>query len=220
MLGVATLIIVMAVMNGFRAELLDRILGLNGHLIVQPVDGDLTDYADVAARINGVEGVVLAIPLVEGQALASGSVAGGSGALVRGIRERDLDKLISSVADNIRGGTLDGFDTAEGVAIGIAHGQPNSACSVGDDITLISPEGDVTPFGTTPRVKAYPVAAIFEVGMSEYDSTLCLHAACRIAALFQLRRPCAVSSRSSSTIRIWFRKCDCRWNRLLRGHCS
>jgi len=168
MLGVATLIIVMAVMNGFRAELLDRILGLNGHLIVQPVDGELTDFVDVSARINGVEGVVLAIPLVEGQALVS-SGPGGAGALVRGIREQDL-KQVGSVAENIRGGTLDGFDTGEGVAIGIRMAN-RMGLRVGDDITLISPEGDVTPFGTTPRVKAYPVSAIFEVGMSEYDST-------------------------------------------------
>lgn len=168
MLGVATLIIVMAVMNGFRAELLDRILGLNGHLIVQPVDGELTDYPDVAARLNGVEGVTLAVPLIEGQALVSSGV-GGSGALVRGIREMDLKRL-QSVATNIREGSLDGFDTGEGVAIGIRMAN-RMGLRLGDDITLISPEGDVTPFGTTPRVKAYPITAIFEVGMSEYDST-------------------------------------------------
>ena len=168
MLGVATLIIVMAVMNGFRAELLDRILGLNGHLIASPIDGDLTDYAAVSARLNGVEGIKLAIPLIEGQALVS-SGTGGSGALVRGIREADI-KQVESVATTIKGGTLDGFDSGEGVAIGIRMAN-SMGLRVGDPITLISPEGDVTPFGTTPRVKAYPVNAIFEVGMSEYDST-------------------------------------------------
>ncbi|MGB7335801.1 MAG: lipoprotein-releasing ABC transporter permease subunit [Salaquimonas sp.] len=168
MLGVATLIIVMAVMNGFRAELLDRILGLNGHLIISPIDGDLTDYADVSARLNGLEGVKLAIPLIEGQALVS-SGSGGSGALVRGIREEDI-KRVESVATTIKAGTLEGFDTSEGVAIGIRMAN-SMGLRVGDNITLISPEGDVTPFGTTPRVKAYPVNAIFEVGMSEYDST-------------------------------------------------
>jgi len=168
MLGVATLIIVMAVMNGFRAELLDRILGLNGHLIVQPVDGELSDYVDVSARLNNVEGVKLAVPLIEGQALVS-SGTGGSGALVRGIREMDL-KRVESVATTIKDGTLDGFDSGEGVAIGIRMAN-TMGLRVGDNITLISPEGDVTPFGTTPRVKAYPVSAIFEVGMSEYDST-------------------------------------------------
>lgn len=168
MLGVATLIIVMAVMNGFRAELLDRILGLNGHLIISPIDGDLTDYADVSARLNGLEGVKLAIPLIEGQALVS-SGSGGSGALVRGIREEDI-KRVESVATTLKAGTLEGFDTSEGVAIGIRMAN-SMGLRVGDNITLISPEGDVTPFGTTPRVKAYPVNAIFEVGMSEYDST-------------------------------------------------
>ncbi|MCB1386107.1 MAG: lipoprotein-releasing ABC transporter permease subunit [Nitratireductor sp.] len=168
MLGVATLIIVMAVMNGFRAELLDRILGLNGHLIVSPVDGELTDYAEVASRLDGLEGVKLAMPLVEGQALVSNG-PGGSGALVRGVREADI-KQVASIAGTIRFGTLDGFDAGEGVAIGLRMANA-LGLRIGDLITLISPEGDVTPFGTTPRVKAYPVSAIFEVGMSEYDST-------------------------------------------------
>ncbi|MEW6629268.1 MAG: lipoprotein-releasing system transmembrane subunit LolC, partial [Pseudomonadota bacterium] len=82
MLGVATLIVVMAVMNGFRAELLTRILGVNGHLIVQPLDSPLEDYAQVASRINGVAGIKYAIPLIDGQVLAQGNVGGGAGALV------------------------------------------------------------------------------------------------------------------------------------------
>ncbi len=168
MLGVATLIIVMAVMNGFRAELLDRILGLNGHMIVSPLDGDLSDYPAVSDRLSKLDGVELAVPLIEGQALVS-SGQGGTGALVRGIREDDLKKM-PSVAGNIRFGSLDGFDGAESVAIGIRMAN-SMGLRVGDNITLISPEGDVTPFGTVPRVKAYPVRAIFEVGMSEYDST-------------------------------------------------
>jgi len=169
MLGVATLIIVMAVMNGFRGELLDRILGMNGHVIVQPIDSPLTDYADVAARIAGVPGVRLALPLVEGQALVSGHST-GTGALVRGVREADLER-ITGVSRNVRLGTLSDFDTAEGVAVGARMAQ-NLGLRVGDSLTLISPDGDVTPFGTTPRVKAYPVVAIFEIGMSEYDSTI------------------------------------------------
>ncbi len=168
MLGVATLIIVMAVMNGFRAELLDRILGLNGHMIVSPLDGDLSDYPAVSDRLSKLDGVELAVPLIEGQALVS-SGQGGTGALVRGIREDDLKKM-PSVAGNIRFGSLDGFDGSESVAIGIRMAN-SMGLRVGDNITLISPEGDVTPFGTVPRVKAYPVRAIFEVGMSEYDST-------------------------------------------------
>ncbi|EHK56638.1 lipoprotein-releasing ABC transporter permease subunit [Allomesorhizobium alhagi] len=170
MLGVATLIIVMAVMNGFRAELLTRILGINGHLIVQPVDMPLEDFAEVAGRINGVSGVKYAIPLIDGQVLSSGDAGPGTGALVRGIRGEDLGK-ITLVANNIRQGSIVGFDTSEGVAIGQRMAD-NLGLALGDSITLVSPDGDVTPFGTTPRVKAYPVAAIFEVGMSEYDSSI------------------------------------------------
>ncbi|CAM5421510.1 lipoprotein-releasing system permease protein [Aquamicrobium terrae] len=170
MLGVATLIVVMAVMNGFRAELLTRILGINGHLIVTPVDMPLEDYAEVAKRIDGVSGVKYAIPLIDGQALAQGNVGSGTGVLVRGIRGEDLSR-IALVADNIRQGSLADFDSGEGVAIGRRMAE-NLGLAVGDIITLISPEGDVTPLGTTPRLKGYPVTAIFEVGMSEYDSSI------------------------------------------------
>ncbi|CAH2408664.1 lipoprotein-releasing ABC transporter permease subunit [Mesorhizobium escarrei] len=170
MLGVATLIVVMAVMNGFRAELLTRILGVNGHLIVQPLDMPLEDYAQVAGRINGVPGVQYAIPLIDGQVLAQGNIGGGSGALVRGIRGEDLGK-ISIVANNIKQGSIAGFDTGEGVAIG-SRMADNLGLVLGDTITLIAPDGDVTPLGTTPRMKGYPVTAIFEVGMSEYDSSI------------------------------------------------
>jgi lipoprotein-releasing system permease protein len=170
MLGVATLIVVMAVMNGFRAELLTRILGVNGHLIVQPLDMPLEDYAQVAGRINGVSGVKYAIPLIDGQVLAQGNVGGGSGALVRGIRGEDLGK-ISIVATNIKQGSIADFDASEGVAIG-SRMADNLGLVLGDTITLIAPEGDVTPLGTTPRMKGYPITAIFEVGMSEYDSSI------------------------------------------------
>ncbi|MBN9257125.1 MULTISPECIES: lipoprotein-releasing ABC transporter permease subunit [unclassified Mesorhizobium] len=170
MLGVATLIVVMAVMNGFRAELLTRILGVNGHLIVQPLDSPLEDYAQVASRINGVPGVKYAIPLIDGQVLAQGNIGGGTGALVRGIRGDDLGK-IDIVAKNIKQGSLADFDAGEGVAIGKRMAD-NLGLTLGDTITLISPDGDVTPLGTTPRMKGYPIKAIFEVGMSEYDSSI------------------------------------------------
>jgi lipoprotein-releasing system permease protein len=170
MLGVATLIIVMAVMNGFRAELLTRILGINGHLIVQPIDMPLEDFAEVAGRINGVPGVKYAIPLIDGQVLSSGDAGPGTGALVRGMRGEDLGK-ITLVANNIRQGSIVGFDASEGVAVGQRMAD-NLGLALGDSITLVSPDGDVTPFGTTPRVKAYPVTAIFEVGMSEYDASI------------------------------------------------
>jgi lipoprotein-releasing system permease protein len=170
MLGVATLIIVMAVMNGFRAELMDRILGVNGHMIVQPIDSSLTDYEDIATRIEGIDGVLQAIPLVEGQVFASGRIGAGTGALVRGVSADDLSGM-ASVAGNIRHGSLVPFAANEGVAIGSRMAE-RLGLTLGDSILLIAPEGDVTPFGTTPRQKNYPVTAIFEVGMSEYDAAI------------------------------------------------
>jgi len=170
MLGVATLIIVMAAMNGFLAELLARPLGINGHLIVQPIESGLDDYEEIAARFNQIAGVRYAIPLTEGQVLASGQAGAGTGALVRGVREKDIVKL-AQVSGNVRQGTLEGFDASKGAAIGKRMAD-KLGLSVGDGIQLIAPEGDVTPFGVTPRQKTYPVVAIFEVGMSQYDSSI------------------------------------------------
>jgi lipoprotein-releasing system permease protein len=167
MLGVATLIIVMAVMNGFRKELLDKILGLNGHLLIQPLEHPLTDWQQVAERVSKVEGVKLAAPIVEGQALSS-SPFNAAGVLVRGVRAADLGR-IPSVASNIRQGTLEGFDEGQGVAIGRRLADQLSL-RAGDSVTLVAPRGAVTPMGTTPRIKSYKIAAVFEIGMSEYDA--------------------------------------------------
>ena len=167
MLGVATLIIVMAVMNGFRKELLDKILGLNGHLLIQPIESPLNDWEQVAERVAKLEGIRFAAPLVEGQALAS-SPFNASGVLVRGIRVRDLVKL-PSIANNIKQGSLDGFDEGQGVVIGKRLADQLSL-RAGDNITLVAPRGAVTAMGTVPRIKTYKVAAVFEVGMSEYDT--------------------------------------------------
>jgi lipoprotein-releasing system permease protein len=166
-LGVATLIVVMAVMNGFRTELLDKILGLNGHILVQPIDSPLTDWDAVAGRIAKVPGIRLAAPVVEGQALAS-SPFNASGVLVRGVRSDDLNKL-TSIAKNIKQGSLDGFDEGEGVAIGRRLADQLSL-RAGDNVTLVAPRGAVTPMGTTPRIKSYKISAVFEIGMSEYDA--------------------------------------------------
>ena len=168
MLGVATLIIVMAVMNGFRQELLEKILGLNGHLLIQPLESPLTDWDAVADRVAKLNGVRLAAPIVEGQALAS-SPFNASGVLVRGVRASDLEKL-TSVARNIKQGTLEGFDQSQGIAIGSRLAEQLSL-RAGDNLTLVAPRGAVTPMGTTPRIKAYKIAAVFEIGMSEYDAS-------------------------------------------------
>ena len=168
MLGVATLFVVLSVMNGFRKELLDKIVGINGHIFVAPIDSPLTDYDAVARRISAAPGVKRAMPLVEGQAFGS-SQYGGSGVLVRGVRAEDLRK-IDHIAGNIRQGTLEDFDKGEGVAIGRRLAESLSL-QAGDTFTLITPRGASTPFGTAPRIKGYPVKAVFEIGMSEFDST-------------------------------------------------
>jgi lipoprotein-releasing system permease protein len=169
MLGVATLIIVMAVMNGFRQELFDKMLGLNGHVVVHSLDGDFTAFDAVATRVRAVPGVKYALPLIEGQVMVS-TPQTSSGALVRGLREADL-KQLKSVGSNIRFGTLDGFDQQAGVALGSRLANELNV-KVGDKITLLSPRGASTALGTAPRVKSYPVVAIFEIGMSEYDSSI------------------------------------------------
>jgi lipoprotein-releasing system permease protein len=167
MLGVATLIIVMAVMNGFRKELLGKILGMNGHIVVQPLESPLTDWKDVAERISQVPGVRVAAPVIDGQALGS-SPFNAAGVFVRGIRASDLNNL-TSIAKNIKQGTLEGFDDGQAVIIGRRLADTLSL-HAGDSITLVSPKGAVTVAGTMPRIKPYRIAAVFEVGMSEYDS--------------------------------------------------
>lgn len=171
MLGVATLIVVMAVMNGFRAELLDKILGVNGHLVLQAVDRPLDDFSDVQTRVQGANGVEIVVPFVEGQALASGLNA-SNGVVVRGITLDDLNAL-PSLPDSIRSGTFEGFgEGGEDATDTIIIGQRLAATlgvAVGDNVTIVTPRGSVTPFGVTPRIKAYQVQAIFEIGMSEYD---------------------------------------------------
>ena len=136
-LGVATLIIVMAVMNGFRQELFNKMLGLNGHIIVHSMEGRFTDYDPVASRIQGVPGVKYALPLIEGQVLLS-APPNSTGALVRGLREADLKKL-KAIADNIKFGTLDGWDTVPGVAVGSRLANEMNL-KLGDDVTMLSPQ--------------------------------------------------------------------------------
>jgi lipoprotein-releasing system permease protein len=171
MLGVATLIIVMAVMNGFRTELLGKILGVNGHFAVYSVSRVIEDYEDATDRLKGVAGVKSAIPYIEGQVMASSSQT-ASGVLVRGLREADIKGLPSINNDNLRG-SLEGFAQSGGVAIGTRLALKHRV-GLGDEITLISPRGPVTPFGVTPRIQAFPIVAVFEIGMSEYDNTFVL----------------------------------------------
>lgn len=169
MLGVATLIIVMSVMNGFRAELMGRILGLNGHLTIQ-AENSLTidDYDRIAGIVSGLPGVTMANPIIEGQVMATANNA-SSGALVRGVRQADLSRE-GAIANGIRAGSLQDFTGDDAVAIGHRLAR-KLGLRLGDQITLISPQSTTTPFGTVPRLGRYRVAAIFDVGMFEYDSS-------------------------------------------------
>jgi lipoprotein-releasing system permease protein len=167
-LGVAALIVVMSVMNGFRHDLMEKMIGLNGHMFLQGVETPLTDYEAVTERVGKVPGVTLALPLVEGQAFAS-SPYGSSGALVRGIRGQDFERL-PGIAGHITQGSLGGFDEGQGVAVGSKLAERLSL-RVGDKLTIMSPHGAETPFGVTPRMKAYTVAAIFQIGMATLDNS-------------------------------------------------
>ena len=166
-LGVATLIIVMSVMNGFRADLLGRILGLNGDLGVYAAAGPFKDYQAAAKTVEHIPGVIAAIPIVEGQVMAT-TDQGAAGALVRGIEPQDLvaQRLISG---HVISGSLADF-ADDGIAIGYRLAM-RLGVGVGGHVTLISPQGTATVFGTMPRLKTYHIAALFDVGMYEYDNS-------------------------------------------------
>jgi len=168
-LGVATLIIVMSVMNGFRQELLGKILGLNGHIGAFALAGPLPNYEEIAARIRGVPGVTSATPVVEGQVLLTSEGGGARGGLARGISPENL-RARAIIAGNIVAGSLDDFGGEDSIVIGqrLANAM---GLRIGDRITLVSPQGRTTVFGSVPRLKAYVVVATFDVGMNEYDSS-------------------------------------------------
>jgi len=167
-LGVATLIIVMAVMNGFRAELLGRILGLNGHVTITRYAEPLNDFDRIATVVRDIDGVVSVTPIVEGQVMAAANGVAG-GALVRGVREAGF-LAREALAEGLVRGSLEGFDDGAGIVIGVRMAN-RLRLRVGDSITLISPKGTQTAFGTVPRMKAYPILAVFDVGLYEYDNT-------------------------------------------------
>ena len=187
-LGVATLIIVMSVMNGFRADLLGRILGLNGHLGVYAQTGPLGDFDAAAAKVSQVAGVTAVTPLIEGQVMATSEI-GAAGALVRGIRPEDLRRR-PLVAEHIVQGSLADFD-GDGVAVGDRLAR-RLGIAVGSPLTVISPQGTATAFGTMPRIKTYNVVALFDVGMYEYDNSF-IFVPLEAAQLF-FRLPNAVTS--------------------------
>jgi lipoprotein-releasing system permease protein len=169
-LGVATLIIVMSVMNGFRVELLSRILGFNGDLNVYAAQGSLGDYDALAAQVKNLPGVLAARPMVEGQVMATAGNA-AAGALVRGFSASDLVAQ-SLIAGHIAPEALANFKD-DGVLIG-SRLAFRLGIHPGDRVTLISPNGTPTAFGTVPRIKSYPVAGTFNIGMYEFDNGVIL----------------------------------------------
>lgn len=166
-LGVATLIIVMSVMNGFRAELMTRILGLNGHLSLYGAGLNLSDYDAVGAEVAGVTGVVSVAPVVEGQVMVTANGV-ARGAIVRGVRPDDL-RARGIVAENVVAGSLDAYAGDDAIVVGNRLAE-RLGVMVGDSLTLISPQGNVTVFGTVPTVRNYTIVGTFNIGMFEYDS--------------------------------------------------
>ena len=166
-IGVATLIVVMSVMNGFRGELLDKILGLNGHFTAYPIESQFTDYKETVAALEQVEGVEFAVYYVEGQVLASGR-GSSTGVSVRGMDEENLKKL-DLLYNSAEQGGFDQWDQSKGVAIGYRLAQ-TLGVGIGDQVQIINPDGAMTPFGSTPQIRSYPVNVIYNLGMVEFDS--------------------------------------------------
>jgi lipoprotein-releasing system permease protein len=166
-LGVAALIIVMSVMNGFRAELFDKIVGLNGHAVIQGYDGKLPDWRRVAARARKLPGVTSATPLIEQPLMASYSGRVGA-VLVRGMTVEDIRSNPVMQGKVVRGSLNAITPGTNRIAIGARLAEQLGA-DLGSQVSLISPQGQSTPFGTVPRIVSYQVAAIFEVGVYDYD---------------------------------------------------
>jgi lipoprotein-releasing system permease protein len=169
-LGVATLIIVMSVMNGFRQDLLSRILGLNGDLGVYGAGGtQLVDYEAMARTIGTIPGVTNASPVFQGEVLLTGDRGGAIGGVVRGISRDDL-AAERSVSSHMLAGSIADMTGDNAVIVGSGLAQ-SLGLTVGSNITFVSPQGNATAIGTIPRIRAYKVVGIFNVGMQEYDAT-------------------------------------------------
>jgi lipoprotein-releasing system permease protein len=182
-LGVGTLIVVLAVMNGFRAELLGRVLGVNGHATVVSGPAGIPDFDGMVAKLQGSPGLVGVMPYVEGQVMASANGV-ASGALVRGVRAADLEAR-EVFATHLRDGTLAALAEPGTAAIGSRMAE-RMGLGLGSQVTLISPKGAATALGNVPRIKAFTVAAVFEVGMYEYDNSFIYIPLADAQAYFQL----------------------------------
>jgi len=189
-LGVATLIVVTSVMSGFQTELVSRILGINGDITVQAYAGQKIDtYQDLVTRIRTIPRVVSASPVLDGQVLLTTNSGGARGGLVRGMALDDL-RALHPVSDHILAGKLTDFTGDNAIIVGVGLAQTNRL-RVGDPLTVISPEGAATAFGTIPRVRAYNVAAIFDAGLNDYNSSVVFMPLPAAQAFFQ--KPNAVT---------------------------
>ncbi len=167
LLGVAALVIVMSVMNGFRAELFDKIVGLNGHAVVQSYDGRLNNWRDILAQARSTPGVTSARPLIE-QPMFANANGRADLVLLRGMLVSDL-RSNDTLGSKIVGGDLNAITAGSGnIALGVELAR-NLGVQVGSPITIINPQGRATPFGTVPREIGYTVGAIFEIGVYEFD---------------------------------------------------
>ena len=168
MLGVATLIVVMSVMNGFRTELVDRILGINGHLVVyEKNEPYVSNYNQIINKISDIKNVIAVTPHLEGQALAkSKSIV--SGVIIRGVNWSDLaaKKLLWKSLTQL---TIDNYKNNEDIIIGYRLAQRLNV-NVGDFISLISPNGMETALGILPIKKNFKIGGFFDIGMYEYDN--------------------------------------------------
>lgn len=168
MLGVGTLIVVLAVRDGFRDELLEKILGVNGHILVYNLDGPINNYESVKSKIKDIEGIKSVYPVIDEQVMAI-SQNRVTGALVRGIKFNDLYSH-EMISENIISGSIKNNHDSTNVIIGNGLSRILGV-KVGDKINLLSPMGTPTAFGNVPRVSSYTVSAVFNIGMYEYDST-------------------------------------------------
>src|SRR5579863_1965281 len=170
-LGVATLIVVTSVMSGFQSELENRILGVNGHITIEAfAGGQIDNYQPLLAGVRAIPGVVSALPVLDGQALLTTDRGGSKGGLVRGMTLDDL-RALHPVSDHIVAGKLSDFTGDDAIIIGIGLAQ-SYQLRVGDSLTVLSPQGAATPFGTVPRIKAYKVVAIFDAGLYDYNNSV------------------------------------------------
>ena len=180
MLGVATLIIVMSVMNGFREQLLSRIVGVNGHVEVLSPGRPLSNFKKLAQTVRSLDGVVAVTPVVQGQVLASTKFH-AAGALVRGLTYEDFQER-PILKNSLFAGSLDDFKRGRGVLVGTRFAR-RFGLELGSMVKLISPQGTNTAMGPVPRVKTFRVSGVFRVGMSEYDSNF-IYMPLKIAQIF------------------------------------